>query len=316
MTGAAARRRLLRAYPATWRARYEDELLCFLDDEFGGGRLPVSAAAGLAVGGVVERARRVFDLASDSQGARASRGLVLLAWGWCLCVVGGIGFAKLAEHFGDPKYSSSHAAIGPHVADATFVVVQVAAVLGLAAVAAIAGPALLVAGAASSPAARQSLLRALLGATAAALVAGAYLAGVVGWAHTMTPAARNGASVPYELVVVGLAVVATVALLAATRAVVVALRLVRPTRRGGAVLAVSWTAAACMSLVALGAVAWWIAVAHGEPGFLGPTGAATMQGSTGWPVLLGCQVALAIGAVLAITGARRATRDNQLRPTT
>ena len=80
---------------------------------------------------MVERSHGAFDVLVAGD-ADATRGLRLVNWGWCCCVVGGIGFAKLAEHFASARFRPLGVPGGLAVASGTYDVVQGLSVLAAA----------------------------------------------------------------------------------------------------------------------------------------------------------------------------------------
>ncbi len=90
--------RLLRWYPASWRARYGDELTALLEDTFGDGPIPWRTRAATAKAGVVQHLRaRVWATASAPPTAPATARSSCSAVG--LFVVAGAMLAKFNEHW-------------------------------------------------------------------------------------------------------------------------------------------------------------------------------------------------------------------------
>ena len=180
---------LLRWYPRAWRARYGEDLIALLDDEYGG-HPPALVRLGLVTGGLRERARQAAitgDSAPPVDGVRAGALMVLAAWS--AFVVAGASFAKFSEHFDEalPHTMGAH-----HIPDLAFTVLQTVA--GVVSVLVVAGALLaapdfvrfLQAGGWSSV--RGHFLRALActGVTIASTVP------LVVWAHHLTAHQRNG----------------------------------------------------------------------------------------------------------------------------
>ncbi len=124
----------LRWYPQSWRARYADELVTLLDDEYGAS-LPPQVRISLVTGGLRQRARQsglTGDSAPAPDAVRAGALVVLVAW--TIFVIAGASLAKFSEHFDEalPHDTGAH-----RVPDLAFTVLQTAA--GVAGVLVIAG---------------------------------------------------------------------------------------------------------------------------------------------------------------------------------
>ncbi len=291
----------LRWYPAAWRARYGSELAALLEDTHGDRPLARPERWALARAGLAERARVAWSDAHWSNRAdrvRDAAGLVL--WGWACTIVGGIAFAKVAEHWESAVPVEQHT-----VPAAAYGAVTVAAATGALVIA--------VAVALSLPAflrfvrtGRWSSIRVPVAiaimCTFCTLVGGAALAA---WAHHLTPADRNGGSTPYSAAaLIGATLLATTivawtnAALRAAASVDLEARVVR------ALGVLSLALAGVIGAVFSGVVLWWVAVASDAAWFLG----GTRRGSHPVPLpteLVVGAVLLALGAVLAGRGAWR-----------
>ncbi|HEV3328002.1 MAG TPA: hypothetical protein VGZ33_01265 [Acidimicrobiales bacterium] len=298
-----SRRALVALYPARWRERYGEEVLGFLDDDFAEDRLPLGVVADLTTSAVVERSRRVFDVPASLHDADRTRGLRLLIWGWCCCVIGGIGFAKMTEHFATARYLPRGIPDGALVASRSFNVVQVLAAIAALLIALVAAPAILVTATRGGAEARRRLVVAASLAIAASAVTAAWLAVLVAWAHGLSASQRNGGDTRYGLAVVGLAAAVTLSLAAWTVVANSALREVRPTSGGVPIRWVARGAAACTVLVAVGAGLWWVAVGVDAPGFFGSVRPNSAAVTTEWPLVLLALCLLVAGAALAVAGA-------------
>jgi hypothetical protein len=297
-----SRRALVALYPPRWRQRYGEEVLGFLDDDFAEGRLPFGIVADLAASAVVERSRGAFDVPASLHDADRTRGLRLLIWGWCCCAIGGIGFAKVTEHFATARYLPRGVPGGALVASSAFGAVQVLAAIAALLVALVAAPAVLVAATRGGAAARRRLVVAVSLAIAATAVTTAWLAVLVAWAHGLSVAQRNGGDTRYGLAAVGLAAAVVVSLAAWTVVANRALREVRPSSGGVPIRWVARGATACIVLVAAGAGLWWMAVGVDAPGFFGSAGPHTAAVTTEWPFVLLALCLLVVGAALAVAG--------------
>jgi hypothetical protein len=183
--------RLLRVYPASWRARYGDELATLLEELDGGERRSWRTRLDVIRAGLAERAS-VFGLRGLPPGARAREGSLLVLYAWMLFVLGGFGVQRASEHWQAVTPAAKQA-----IPAAAFDVLVVAA--ALAATLVLLGVAVLLPRVASTirlggwtnirrPVLRAGLLTVL---TLAAML------GLAGWAHSLTPAARNGHNVAY-----------------------------------------------------------------------------------------------------------------------
>ncbi len=295
------RRRMLRWYPARWRARYEDEVLAFLDDEFGDGRVPLRTQLSFLTHGVAERLR-----AGDGAGELGGRELrwrdgslrVLVAW--AAFMVGGAGFAKAAEHF-------DHAVpVGARsLPEGAFTVAMLGAVVGGCMVllgGVLALPAFVIfVRAGGWPRVRRHFVRAV----AVSAVAVAVTVPLVVWAHRLSEQARNGADASYAAafavwVVLGVVVLASWTSLAVAVARRVDLRV--QVLRLEARLATAVTAA--MLAVTLAALVWWAAVARSAPWFLHGAPAGTHGSAFDLPLSLSLFV-MVVASALAVAGASR-----------
>jgi hypothetical protein len=301
----AAGDRRLRWYPPTWRARYGDELVALLDDEYQD-RLPMLVRLGLMTGGLQQRARQsglTGDAAPASDRARAGALVVLAAWS--VFVIAGASFAKFAEHFDEalPHRSSAH-----RLPDLAFTVLQMVA--GVASFLVLTG-ALLAAPAfvrfvraGGWKSVRGHFLRAIACTGVAAAATGL----IIVLAHNLTSHQRNGGLDWYgAMFLVWAALIADTLMLWTAVAVATARRMALST----AVLAAEAALAAAIAgamVVMLGATAvWWAEMAKVAPRFLmGSPGGA--PGSS-WDIWLVASVVLmAIAMSTAVAGAVREIR--------
>ena len=307
MTATRRRRLLLLAYPRRWRDRYEDEVLAFLDDEYAGGAMPLSAAGNVVATGLVERSRTAVDVADRVDGPTRTSGLALVAWGWWLCVIGGIAFAKESEHFASTRESGPSGFLFSHMtAVLSAETVPWVAAVALSVMVVLATPAILVAAVAADHDGRRRVRHAAAVAVATAGAAALWIAGLVAWAHTLSSAQRNGANSTYTLVAVATALVVAASLAAATRVATESFAIVRPRGHRRALVVGVVAVAASLVVIAVAVAAWWVAVARDAPGFIGPTGVHASIPAQGWPSVLVAELCLVAGAVLAVIGARRA----------
>ncbi|MGH9018344.1 MAG: hypothetical protein ACRDY1_11405 [Acidimicrobiales bacterium] len=303
MTGRAAA--WLRWYPPSWRQRYGDELVAFMEDTYGQGRVPWRSRLGLIGGGLVERRRQTFGTGSDDPGTRLRGGALLVLAAWAPFIVAGIIFAKFSEHWTGTvpldartvPTVSYDAVVGAAVVGAG--VVALGAVLAL--------PAFLrfLAGGGWA-----RLRRPVLGAGGVTLITAAYGAALTAWAHGLTDGQRNGGSWSYSVgfmigaLLVVLTVIAWTAV-AVTAAAAVDLR--------ATVLRVEGSLALVLTVVMVGVLAgivsWWADLAASARGFL-------VGSPHAWPLppaLVVAGACMAFGAVIAGRGAGRVYGALRLR---
>lgn len=283
----------LRWYPPSWRARYGDELIALLEDEYGG-NLPILVRLGLVTGGLRQRARE-SGLTGDSAPAaeRLRAGALVVLTAWVAFVIAGASFAKFSEHFDQalPHSMSAH-----HVSDLAFTVLQTVA--GVASILVIVGALLAVPAfvrylrAGGWPSLRRHFMRAFActGLTLAVTVP------LVVWAHHLTPHQRNGGIHLYgtlfllgaALIVMTLASWTVVAIVAGSR-----VALSKTVLIAEGILAV---VVAVAMVVMVGATAvWWGVLARSAPAFL--SGSPGGVSGSPWDVWLVATVALMVVAM-------------------
>lgn len=287
----------LRWYPRAWRARYGDELVALIDDEYGD-NLPVEVRLSLVTGGLRQRARQsglIGDSAPAADGVRAGALVVLAAW--TAFIIAGVSFAKFSEHFDEalPRNTGAH-----RVPDLAFTVLQ--SVAGVASVLVVAGA--LLAGPAfvrflrtgGWASVRGHFLRAL----ACTAVTAAVTVPLLIWAHNLMPHQRSGGIHWYGSLFLTWAVLIALTLLLWTVAAVAATRrmeLSSAILTAEAALAVS-IAGAMMIMVGATAV-WWGAMAKDAPAFLHASpGGAPGSPWDYWFVATVALMVLAMGAAM------------------
>jgi hypothetical protein len=293
----------LRWYPPSWRARYGDELITLLNDEYGG-RLPTLVHLGLVTGGLRQRARHsglIGDAVPTADGIRAGALVVLAAW--AAFVIAGASFAKFSEHFDQalPHRMGAH-----RVPDLAFTVLQTAA--GVASV-------LVVAGALVAVPAFVRFLRAagwaslrghVLRACSCTAITGAVTVAVLVWSHRLTPDQRNGGLHWYGVLVLIWAALIVMTLASWT---VVAVLVARRVELPAAILAVEAALSAAVAgamLVMVAATAiWWVAMANDAPAFL----SASPGGAPGSPWDIWLIATMALMGVAAGTAAMGVVRE-------
>ena len=288
--------RLLRWFPAPWRARYGDELAALMEDSFGGGPIPWRTRVSTARAGLVQRVR-ASGLGGDAErpADRARSGSLLVLCAWAFVVVGGAMYAKFNEN-----WAGSTPKADRWVPQLGFVAVEAAAAAGLLVVM-VAGlivlPALIRAVVAGgwTLIRRQVLLVAGLGG--ATIVVGVPL---VIWAHHLSEHQRNGGLGIYTalfLVVCGLAAATIAALTAAAVSLTNRLELTTSALTWLSRLALAMVGA--IVVVVAGIAAWWVSLALQVPAVLG--GRAPFD-------LVGVGVLVTAGLALAAVGGRRVLR--------
>lgn len=294
--------RLLRVYPAAWRARYGEELVALLEELDGAARMSWRVRLDVVRGGIVERVRGLAG-AGGSPEERVRRGSTLVLSAWMLFVLGGFGVQKASEHW---------QAVTP-AADRTLPAVAFDALVAAAAL----GSALVLLGVALSLPALVLLLRGggwprvrrpILAAADLTLLVVAATIGLAVWAHTLTPGGRNGHDAPYAAAFGVWVLLFALCLFAWARAAAATARhLSLPARllRVEARLAAGTSAA--MVVVTLAAALWWGAVASAAPWFFQgrPAGVAgsALVANVVVPVAL-----MVAASLVGLVGARRATR--------
>jgi len=295
----------LRCYPRGWRERYGEDLAAYLDDAYPG-RLPVPAALSLAGGGLAQRFRESAGLGTDAAaGARLRDGVLVVLAAWAAFVVAGASFAKLSEHFDSSLSERTRA-----VPDLAYTALQaVASLSGLAVVAGIAFaiPALL---RLLTRGGWNQVRRHVLRAAAATVPTVAMTAGLVGWAHQLTGAQRNGGSAGYSAAFLVWAVLVAVSVGLWTVAAVVTARrlsLSRPVLLVEGALAITVTVG--MLVMVAAAVTWWASLASTSPSFLaggvaGPTSQWNPQLVATVVLMLSALTVASLGTVRVVRAAR------------
>ncbi len=278
----------LRWYPRSWRARYGDELIALLDDEYDD-HLPSLVHLGLVSGGLRQRARQsglTGDSAPAADGVRAGALVVLAAW--VAFVIAGASFAKFSEHFDEalPHSMSAH-----RLPDLAFTALQTLA--GVASILVAVGALLAVPTfvrylrAGGWPSVRGHFLRALActGLTVAVTVP------LLVWAHHLTPHQRNGGLHMYGAL---LLIWAALIVMTLTLWTVVATAAGRRVAFSKAILTaeaiLAGVIAVAMVLMVGATAVWWGQMAKDAPAFLNASPGG-VPGSP-WDVWLVATVAL------------------------
>jgi len=286
--------RLLHWYPASWRARYGEELAGLIVDMSDGRRLSWRLRADVAAAGARERLR-VKGVGDPRSGGR------MVLWAWAIFVLAGMVVAKTSEHWRSALPPGAHP-VASIAFVALIVLAAATAVLVLAGIA-VTVPSLV---AFLWSGGWSQIRRWILAASVLTAVLVVATAGLAAWAHGLTPAARNGHDALYGAAFLTWVALASATLLAWTKAGTgTADRLsLSPT-----VLLLharlTTAIAALMALMTAATVAWWVAVATVAPGALtGPP--ATPHASALVPALVVAAVLMMLATTLAAAGARRA----------
>jgi len=303
MTGAERTcRRLLRLYPADWRARYGEELTALVVETSCGG-VPWRVRADVSLAAARERLRSAGLSGDAPPGERVRGGALLALCAWALFVVAGAGVQKLSEHWQAATPAGSRG-----VPSAAFTALVAGAAVGTA---------LVLAGIA---AATPSLVRLVRGggwplvrrkvvvAAALTALAAAATVGIVVWARHLDAARRDGRDAAYAGAVAAWALLLVCSLAAWTAAAVATARrleLSPRTLRLEALLAAG--VAAAMAAMTAATAVWWAALATSAPWFLAgrPPGE---PGSPLAPSLLAAGVVMLAATALGAAGAARALR--------
>ncbi|HWF32499.1 MAG TPA: hypothetical protein VG188_08085 [Solirubrobacteraceae bacterium] len=300
-------RRLLRAYPRAWRARYGAELVALLT-ELSADR-PVCSRMRLDVvrAGLAERLHATGLGSGAPPAARARSGALLVLCAWMVFAVAGARVQKFSEHWQGATPQASRGV--PSVA---FDVLEVAAALGgalvLAGIALALPRTLAYIRSGGWPVVRHGVVRAsaltaiAIGATAALAV----------WAHQLGTPQRNGASSAYSTAFVLCALLLAVALAAWTS---VAVSLARGLELSGCVQRIEalLAGAICASMLAmtLATATWWAALARVAPWVLHGAPDGSHASSFALSLFLP-SVLMAIATCLAAFGALASLRGSRL----
>jgi hypothetical protein len=296
--------RLLRWYPAAWRARYGDELVALMQDELADARPTWRFRFAIVAAGLRERLHH-SGLVGDTQPPPVRRrawSLVVLG-AWAPFVVAGASFQRLSEHY-DAALPASARALPTGAFDAIVIAAAIGA--GLVLVGALAVlPAFvrLLAGGGWSVVRRPARRAAIL-----SVVVAAGFVGLLAWAHALSNAARNGADAPYSAAFVSWGLLAAGALVLWTAAVVTVTR--RLDLAPGVLAFEAGLAAglAGVMVVITGATAvWWAAIAAHAPWFL--HGTSTRASSSAFdPALALTMAVMLVAAVAAVWAVARVAR--------
>jgi hypothetical protein len=285
--------RLLRLYPAPWRARYGGELEALILDMSDGRRVPWRVRVDVVSAGGRERLRAAGHTNDGPASDRVRAGAVLVMWAWALFILGGAVLAKSTEHW----QSAIPAGAGHAAATVAFTALRAGAVVTALLV--------LIGIGLSVPSVLSFLRRGgwghvrrrilTAGWLTAALIAATV--GLAGWAHGLTGHARDGHDPLYGVAFVFWAALCATTLLAWTAAAAgTARHLHLPARTLRLHAGLAFSATTAMGVTLAAAIVWWVAVASASPAAL--TGAPKLAHSSA----LLPQMVLATAIMLAATG--------------
>lgn len=294
--------RLLRVYPASWRTRYGDELATLIEELEGGGRMSWRTRVDVVRAGLAERLRALGP-GGLAPRERAREGCLLVLYAWMLFAVGGFGVQKASEHW---KAVTPAAKQG--LPAAAFDVLLVAAVAGSALV--------LLGLAATLPRLAGLILRGgwteirrpIVRAAVLTLLTAAATLGLVAWAQSLAPAARNGADAAYVGAFLAWVLLFAVCLLAwAAAAGAAARRLSLPAGLLRLEVRLGAAVTAAMAVMTVATAVWWGSLAAAAPWFFQgrPAGSGASALVPNMAVPAGLMVC---ATVLGVVGAIRATR--------
>jgi hypothetical protein len=297
--------RLLRWYPASWRARYGDEMVSLLEDTYPtASAVPLGARVGLARAGCAERLHACGLLGAGRSGEdrlRAASSLVLM--GWALFLVAIAIFGKVTDNWFNDSPSG-----GRWVASSGFDVVTLAAAAGCAVVLVAALMALprfvgLLRGGGWCLVRAPVIVTLVSGAVAAGLLIGAVI-----WAHHLSLHDRDGGLPLYGFFFLTVSVAVVIALGCATwAAITVAHRLLLSSKQLRVTGLLALVLSGVMLVTLVGLVAWWASEAVHAPRYLLQAigNGVPFTSATVPPTLLAAGVLMTIGLVLAGWGAVR-----------
>ncbi len=294
--------KLLRVYPRAWRARYGDELAVLIEELDGGRRMSWRTGLDVVRAGAIERAR-VFGVSGLPPRERAREGSLLVLYAWMLFVLGGFGVQKASEH-----WQAVTPAARQGVPAAAFDVLVVTAGVGSA---------LVLLGVATSlprlatflrdggwPKLRRPLTR----ATVLSLLAVVATFGLAAWAHSLTPAARNGSDPAYSLVFLAWVALFAGCLFASAMAAAAAARqLTSSIRTLTFELWLGIAVTAAMAVMTIATAVWWASLARLAPWFFDGRPIGSSASAFEWNIAIPAMFMVGATA-LGLIGATRAAR--------
>jgi hypothetical protein len=292
--------RLLRVYPGAWRARYGEELTALVEEIRANGRMSWRVRVDLLRAGAAERVR-MLGLNGLPPLERAREGSLLVLYSWMLFVIGGFGVEKASEHW-QAATPAARRGLPSAAFDVLFVAAGIGSVLVLIGVAVLLPRVAALIQAGGWPKIRRAVVR----ATVLSVLAVTASSGLAAWAHSLTPAARNGSDAAYSGAFVALVVLFAACLFAWAAA---AAATARNLSLSVAVLRLEvWLGAAvsvAMAVMTIATVLWWGSLAAAAPWFfdgrpVGSSASALVSNMVVPTVMMFCATSLGlIGAARA-----------------
>ncbi|MHB2000181.1 MAG: hypothetical protein ACYCSI_08345 [Solirubrobacteraceae bacterium] len=289
-------RRWVRCYPASWRARYGDELADLILATSGGG-VPWRTRIDMLRSGGVERVRR-FGLGSGSApNARVRAGALITLCGFAIFLVGAAVFQRFAENWQELKGPVSVPAAGDAIL-ATKILAPLAALAVLCGILLALPGALGVMVKERWMTARVPLRWALRLSVAAV----ASLALIAIWAHGLSASQRNGHDTAYEI---GFSAMALIYVACLATWTIAALSIATRIELGPRMARVqAWLAASvglAMLAIAAASGVWWATLAQRLPWVLHGLSVAGPASPVTRPLLVSGGL-IALGAAIGACG--------------
>ena len=294
--------RLLRAYPSAWRARYGDELATLVEELDDNAQMSWRDRLDVVRSGVSERAR-LFTAGGLPPREQAREGSLLVLFAWTLFVLGGFGVEKASEHW-QAVTPAGKQGLPAAAFDVLFCTAGIGSALVLCGVVlSLPGfAALLRRGGWTNI--RRPIIRALL----LSLLGVAGTIGLARWAHSLTPAARNGHDGLYSGVFVAWVLLFAACLVAwAVAARATARELSWPERMLRLEVWLGVGVSAAMAVMTVATAIWWGALASSAPWFFSgrPVGSSASALTLNLAIP---SVLMVVATLLGLTGALRALK--------
>ena len=273
-----------------------------IEELSGGARVSWRDRFDVVCAGVAERVR-AFGLSGLPPRERAREGSLLVLYAWTLFVLGGFGVQKASEHWTAatplPKQGLPAAAFNVLVVGAA--IGSTLVLLGVA----VSLPSLI---ALIRRGGWTEIRRPIIRAVLVSLLAVVATFGLAAWAHSLTPAARNGHNAIYSGVFLAWVMLSAACLLTwASAAAAIARRLSLPMALLRLEVWLGAAVSASMAVMAIATLAWWAALATAAPWFFEgrPVGSAA---SALTPNMIVPAALMLSATLLGLTGTTRAVR--------
>lgn len=293
--------RLLKLYPPSWRDRYGDEFVAYVDDELDGKRPTFGFVLSIAMGAVRERGHRSGLLGADHAPPEQSRaGALLVLCAWSVFMFAGASFSKLSEHSARalPAGAGSLSRVGFDIVAACGAVGTVLVALG----ACVALPTFVRFLRTGGWEVARERIRTALALTTCVLVV---IVSLSLWAHHLTSGQRNGGDNLYSAAFVTWAILIALTLASWDRVAVLSVTKMALSPRILRVEALLATAISLLMVaITVGAALWWANVATNAPWFL----QGARVGTSVSPFTSNLIVTMALMVVAAGAGAFGAAR--------